>query len=305
MRKLIPLLVLVSACGGGNGAAPPPTTGPPPTPVTTTASTQGTTTTTTPPPATTAPGPVRLDHFLAEESYGPDLVEVYGPPEVGPWPVLVLFHGGGWVTGSPSDTASLANELAARGVVVYNASYRTMSEGGAFPQMVEDVACAIAYAGSTAGTYTTTPRPLATGGHSAGAHLSLLAAMAPEAFVGDCEYGPAAVEGFIGLAGPYDIDRLAGLIAPLFGASLEDAPERWAAGNPFTYVDTSADIDYLIIHGTEDELVPVALSEQLSTALESAGRRVSLEIIEGETHGGVIEPVVVNDVVVAFLESLR
>lgn len=303
MRKLIPLLVLVSACAGGNGAAPPPTIGPPATPVITTASTQGTATTL--PPVATTSGRIRLDHFLAEESYGPDLVEIYGPPEIGPWPVLVLFHGGGWVTGSPSDTASLANELAARGVVVYNASYRTMNEGGAFPQMVEDVACAIAFAGSTAATYTTTPQTLATGGHSAGAHLSLLAAMAPDGFVGDCEHGPAAVKGFVGLAGPYDIDRLAALIAPLFGASLEDAPDRWAAGNPFTYVDASADIDYLIIHGTQDELVPVALSEELATALEGAGRRVSLEIIEGETHGGVAEPVVINDLVVAFLESLR
>jgi acetyl esterase/lipase len=297
MRRLIPLLVLVTACGGTGGETPPPTTGPPgpaTTPVETTA-----------PSVTIRPEPVRLDHFLTEESYGPDLVEIYGPPERGPWPVLVLFHGGAWVTGSPADTASLANELAARGVVVYNASYRTMSEGGAFPQMVEDVACAIAFAGSTAGTYTSTPQRLATGGHSAGAHLSVLAAMAPDAFVGDCAYGPATVEGFIGLAGPYDVDRLAGLIAPLFGASLEDAPERWAAGNPLTYVSTSTEIDYLLIHGTEDELVPVASSEELATALEGAGRRVSLEIIEGETHGGVAEPVVINDLVVEFLDSLR
>lgn len=295
------MLLLVSACGGTTSETAVPTTGPPSTPTTTVASTQAETTT---PPVTTLPGPVRLDHFLTEVSYGADLVEIYGPPERGPWPVLVLFHGGGWVTGSPADTASLANELAARGVVVYNASYRTMNEGGAFPQMVEDVACAIAFAGSTAGTYTTTPQRLATGGHSAGAHLSVLAAMAPESFVGDCEHGPATVEGFIGLAGPYDTDRLAGLIAPLFGASLEDAPERWAAGNPLTYVSASLDIEYLLIHGTKDELVPVALSDELAIALDGAGRRVTLEIIEGETHSGVAEPVVINDLVVAFLDSL-
>lgn len=301
MKRLLPLLALVTACGGTTVDTAPPTTGSPSTPATTTASTRVATTS---PPVTTRPGPIRLDHFLTEESYGPDLVEIYGPPERGPWPVLVLFHGGGWVTGSAADTASLANELANRGVVVFNASYRTMNEGGAFPQMVEDAACAIAFAGSTAGAYTTTPQRMATGGHSAGAHLSLLAAMAPESFVGDCQYGPAAVEGFIGLAGPYDINRLAGLIGPLFGASLEDAPERWAAGNPFTYVSAGADIEYLLIHGTEDELVPVALSEELATALDGAGRRFSLEIIEGETHGGVAEPVVINDLVVAFLDSL-
>jgi acetyl esterase/lipase len=301
MRKLILVAVLVSACGGAGAGTEPPTTGSPPTPATTSGSSE---TTVAPPPPTSAPGPPRLDHFLTEESYGPDIVEIYGPPERGPWPVLVLFHGGGWVTGSPADTARLANELAARGVVVYNASYRTMNEGGAFPQMVEDVACALSFAGSTAATYTTTPEALATGGHSAGAHLSLLAALAPETFTGDCEYGPVAVEGFVGLAGPYDTDRLATLIAPLFGASLADAPERWAAGNPLTYVATSPDIDYLIIHGSEDELVPVALSEELAAALEGAGRRVSLEIIDGETHGGVAEPVVVNDLIVEFLESL-
>lgn len=242
----------------------------------------------------------RLDHFVEADDYGADLVEVYAPPEPGPWPVVVLFHGGGWMGGTVDDVARLANELAARGVVVFDASYRTLPEGGAFPSMVDDVACAIAYARAHASRYTTTHEVITAAGHSAGAHLAALATFG--SFGGDCRWPlDRPADAFIGLAGPYDPAALGEVLTPFFGARPEENPEAWTAGTPATYAGERPEVRVLLIHGDDDDLVPLSSSEDFAAALEEGGHRVELAVIEGETHGGVIEPVVVNDLIVAFL----
>ncbi len=292
MKRCVTLLLLLTACteaGNPSTAASAPPTNPP---------------TTDAPASPTTVGPTRLDHFVEEASYGPDIVEIYAPSELGDWPVLVLFHGGAWVTGDVRDTANLANELAARGVVVFNASYRTMPEGGSFPGMVDDVACAFGYARSRAGEYTRSEGPIVIGGHSAGAHLSALVALAPDEFGSGCATPmDAPPDGYLGLAGPYDIAGLGGVLAPFFGVEQSEDPDVWSRGNPIARTSEAA-IPMLLIHGTADELVPVTVAEAFADALTAAGDPPRLEIIEGENHGGAAEPVIVNDLVLDFLASL-
>ena len=307
--------LLVAACSDPASDTPTPTE------ATTTATTEAVPPTASPAPAPTTTLPAGSDttptalgpdltllyaNFVRTETFTDTLeLDIHAPDEIGPWPVVVVVHGGGWITGQRLDTGSLADGLASRGAVVYNADYRTLSLGGVFPGMVDDVACAIQSARISAPEFTTTPDVVTVVGYSAGAHLASLAAFAPGEFGQDCPAGPSrAPDAFVGLAGPYDISQLGGLLAPMFGGTITELPEVWAAGNPFSWIADAPDIPILLIHGDADRVAPLAFSEELTDALSAAGRGVSLEILPGRSHADVTAPRVVADRIVDFLATV-
>jgi len=283
------LLVLPLAACAPDPAASPTTTAPP-----------TTTATTVPATVTTATAP--LAHLVGTVPVGDLAADVYAPSEPGPWPLVVTVHGGGWVTGSPAATAPLADALAARGVVAVNIPYRTVSLGGGFPASVDDVACAVAAARGAADAYTTTSDRVVLVGHSAGAHLAALVALAPGEFGGECA-ADARVDGFVGLSGPYDTDLLAPVLSVFFGVTIDDDPETWARGNPVTYVATAPDIPVLLLHGETDELVPLAFSRELADLLTAAGKPVTFETLPGG-HDTTLDPAVTADRIAEFVSSL-
>jgi acetyl esterase/lipase len=112
---------------------------------------------------TTAPGPA-----------GDIPVRVYvpaGAPE-GPRPVLVYYHGGGWVIGNVDTHDAPCRTLANRsGAVVVSVDYRLAPEHR-FPAAVDDAYAAAAWAAEKAGDYGGDGARLAVGGDSAGANLA-------------------------------------------------------------------------------------------------------------------------------------
>lgn len=313
ISALLAAVLLVSACA--SEASPPDgvevSTLPEPTSTTvpdTTTTSERPVTTTTPAPASTTttdrtgPLPEELiyDHFVGTFEFTDGLeLDVHAPDEPGPWPVVVTVHGGGWYVGDRLSMGQLADGLAARDAVVFNISYHTITDGGGFPGTVDEVACAVSYARAHAGEYTTTPDHVVIVGHSAGAHLAAVVATAPGEFGGACG-ASSAVDGFVGLAGPYDVSRFSGLLIPFFGVSIVEDPETWSAGNPLDRAATAPDIPYLLLHGDLDELVPVEFSEDFAEALDRAGLDVTFEVIPGADHGVLNAPVVVADRIVEF-----
>lgn len=213
-------------------------------------------------------------------------VEVFTSPSYQDAPVVIFFHGGSWYTGDPDNVAGFAAELSEAGIVVYNATYRTGQQAGGFPQSYEDIACAIAQAQATAADSGGDPSRVFVAGHSAGAHLAATTIFAGDRFTETCSFDPVA--GFIGLAGPYATNDLAPLLEGWFGGSIADIPETFDAGQPYTYIETATPIPSLLIHGTADELVPVAFTTDLTDALAAAAWSPTLEILDQVTHGGII-----------------
>lgn len=295
MHRVLVFVVVLAACSGPavDATTTPttaaesttPTSAPPPS-VTTAATDPATTT-------TTAPRELLLyDHWQGSFTYGDGIrIDVHAPEVRSNHPIAVTIHGGGWFTGDLDAMGFLADGLAARGYVVFNATYRTLSRGGSFPSMVEDVACAVAYARAHALDYSTTADHFTLIGHSAGAHLSALVALAPAEFGTACEGADQPVDAWVGLAGSYDTDLYAFLLAPFFGVPYADDPDLWSRGRPHTYLATAPEgLDLLFIHGDADELVPVAMSEDLYLAAERAGIPVQLQVLAGIGHGEVNAP---------------
>lgn len=287
------MLVLMVACSPETT----PTSSPPPSTATTSADT------TTPPPlaepTTTTEPPSR---FLAStEVYRDDLeVAVHAPPKMGSWPTVLLLHGGGWVAGERAMMTPLAEGLAERGVVAFNASYRTVSLGGRFPDMVDDVACALSYAAAAAGRFTTAAGVWVVG-YSAGAHLGALVTVAPDRFGSECP--SVSPVGFVGLAGPYNIDRIELALLPFFGVPRNEDPELWARGNPLFYVETAPYVPYRLVYGDSDRLVPPVFSEEFARALTGAGRDARTVMVPGADHSTIADPEVVADLIVGLLKG--
>jgi acetyl esterase/lipase len=227
-------------------------------------------------------------------------VAVYAPAEIGPYPVIVLFHGGSWFGGAPLSMAPLAEYLASEGVVVFNATYRTQT--GGYPESFDDVACAVRYARTHAGEFTADPSSLAIGGHSAGAHLASVIALAGDDFGGGCSVeGSAAVDRFVGLAGPYDPTVYRALLPAFFGTRYENDPGPWEAGSAYSYLGENSAMEVLLMHGDADELVPLGSSMQFSRALAAAGYQVELVEVAGAPHQALRDPSVVGENLVDFL----
>jgi acetyl esterase/lipase len=286
-----PRAALALALGLGFSACAVPTT----TPSSETVTEPPTTVATTSPSTTAAP-------LLLEAATIPGglPVDVYGPAQPGDWPVVVLFHGGGWYGGSPATMAPLAAEMARQGFLAYNATYRT-SNGG-FPESFEDVACAVRFASATASDYTEAIGPPVIIAHSAGAQLASVISLVGDSFSGSCPVaGSALPAGLVGLAGPYDVSRFSLLLASFFGTRYEDDPTPWEAGSPFTHLGENPGLRVLLIHGDADQVVPVEMSRQFATALSDAGYQVDLEILAGAGHAEAHDPELVGDLIERFL----
>lgn len=103
---------------------------------------------------------------------GPLPVRVYRPEGAGPHPVLVFFHGGGWVIGD-LDTHDRECRVLCRdaGCLVVAVDYRLAPEHG-FPAAIDDAWAALRAVAAEAASLGGDPGSLAVGGDSAGGNLA-------------------------------------------------------------------------------------------------------------------------------------
>ncbi|SDK64050.1 acetyl esterase [Catalinimonas alkaloidigena] len=119
------------------------------------------------------PEPVgKVSHIVMPSSEGDLLARVYTPKGDGPFPVLVYFHGGGWVIANldvyePSCRA-LCN---AAGCIVVSVAYRQAPEHK-YPAAVNDAYAATQWVLTNARQLNGDPTRVAVGGESAGANLA-------------------------------------------------------------------------------------------------------------------------------------
>lgn len=256
---------------------------------------------TTAPPATTASeaGDTTVPRLGIDGL--PDLgAEVRVPGGEGPFPSVVLVHGGGWVGGAPSIMSDLAAHLTAEGFLTVNTPYHlAASRSPGFPVALDDVACAVRYAAA---------HPLSDGtvalvGYSAGAHLGAVVSLTGNLYGEGCPVPGAKVpERFVGMAGPYDVSRLGIAAVPFFGGGPQAAADSWAAGNPQLLTDANSSLTSLLLHAENDGIVDFSHAVEFQRALTESGSEALLEIVEGARHTDLHDPAFVGDLVVTWLE---
>ena len=216
------------------------------------------------------------------QRYGthPDQVaDLLVPARDGPHPVAVLLHGGFW---RASFTRSLMDALAVglcdRGWATWNVEYRRGH--GAGSTSLQDVQAAVAKLRKSRAPVD--QQRLVIIGHSAGGHLALCAAATARGSL------------VISLAGVCDLeaavdDRLgAGAAREFMGAAPAEAPGAYRALNPMALLPSGART--LLVHGEEDDRVPISQSRAYLAAARAAGDDCALLELPGEGHFGLIDP---------------
>ncbi len=232
--------------------------------------------------------------------YRPLILDLYLPAKAkrrGPRPLVMYIHGGGWTgghtrqAGATADFPKVLASLAAEGFVVASLEYRLSGEAQ-FPAQLQDVRAAIRFLKGGADRYGIDSARVGIWGGSAGGHLAALAALSCGAPGFDAKPQPAGsecVQAAVTWYGVFDFKPIllqvrGGPNALLGCDKAADCPaDKVAAVSPLTWLDRS-DPPFLLIHGTEDKVVPIAQSEAAYAAMQAAGVPVERIFIPGVDH---------------------
>lgn len=228
------------------------------------------------------------------------------PAGDGPFPCLVLLHGGAWQGGSRKDftlgnkekdgkvNPSWVEIIAKKGYVAAAVSYR-LAPKYKFPAMIEDARAAVRFLRAHAKDYKIELKEMGTVGFSAGGHLALLLGLCDKSAgfdVGDNLDESGQVQCVIDFFGPTDLSLYAaspgledGYMVPFLGKECKTNPDIYKKASPITYVSKTAP-PILILHGTIDLIVPIKHSETLLKALTDAGGTAELVTVPFAGHGG-------------------
>ena len=121
--------------------------------------------------AATAQSPERVQYGKAETSFG----ELTVPPGAGPFPIIMLMHGGCWASNLSGlqDMRPMSAMLAGHGIAAWNVEYRRVGHpGGGWPGSFRDVSDAFDYIRELARTHPLNLNKAMVAGHSSGGYFA-------------------------------------------------------------------------------------------------------------------------------------
>lgn len=222
----------------------------------------------------------RLEYTVVEDvAYVPAdwpqrlTADLYLPEGAGPFPAVLVVHGGGWQRGERGDMAAIAAGLAQAGFVAMNISYRFAPEYH-FPAQVHDLQQALRWLRGHHKRYDIDPKRVGAFGYSAGAHLvALLGTISPGDPL-DAPYGgpKTRLQAVVAGGTPTDLRKYEGgeLVPTFLGGDQSQVPQAYALASPVTHVSRD-DAAFFLYHGVIDTLVPIDHAEDFKKRLTAAG----------------------------------
>jgi acetyl esterase/lipase len=222
-------------------------------------------------------------------------------PESGAKPVglIVWVHGGAWRAGSRAAVDLVG--LTAQGWALASVDYR-LSTAAKFPAQIFDLKAAVRYLRAHSAKYGVTGVPFVIAGSSAGGHLAALVGVsngepALEGSVGADRKVSSDVQAIVSLYGASDLTSILSQSSPhglsvrvpaldlLLGGPPDALPELARLASPVFHVKGSAP-PLLLLHGDQDDQMPIAQSRELEAAYQKVGRPVQFVVVQGAGHGG-------------------
>jgi acetyl esterase len=212
-------------------------------------------------------------------------LDVFLPEGAGPFPAVIIVHGGGWVGGDRRrNVEPLFRPLVEGGFVCVSISYRLAKEMSTLGAAVEDIEQAIRYVQAHSLEFKGDRDKIALVGESAGGQLAAMASLGTNG---------SAVKAVVGLYAPTDLEYLARsseFIPEQFRHAVRGTPlegivlARMRELSPLNHVRSGMP-PFLLIHGTIDPLVPFEQSRNMCRAIRNAGGTCDLLAVKGGGHG--------------------
>lgn len=208
-------------------------------------------------------------------------MDLYVPPSTHPVPVVMWIFGGSWKIGSKGYHVNV-RRLTQHGIAVASIEYR-LSGTAKYPAQVEDCRTALEWLKQNGSRYGIDPQRIGVSGESAGGHLAALLATEEgrskvrAAFV---MYPPTDL---VKIGREYDDPQRPSAIESLLGGPISQKLAAAREASPVNHVSSTSP-PFLIIHGTEDQLVPPEHSKDLNRRLHKAGVESTLILVPGKEH---------------------
>ncbi len=223
-------------------------------------------------------------------SYGPDpsqFGELHLPKGKGPFPVVVVIHGGCWYSEYDlNQLTSFNDRVTELGVATWSLEYRRIgNSGGGWPGTFTDVGSATDYLRVLAKSYPLDLKRVVVVGHSAGGQLALWLAARKRLPKSSPLYvpKPLALQGIVSLAGITDLRRYrpncGDAVNKLMGGPPEKFPERYKETSPIELLPLR--VDQWLIQGADDRIVPSDFARDYQAAAKKKGDRVRIRSLQG------------------------
>lgn len=219
------------------------------------------------------------------------MLDIFLPDNNEKPPLILWIHGGAFMMGDRK-WCGIMNQLE-RGYAVASIDYR-LSTVAAFPACIEDCKYALAFLRKNNNKYPIDMSRICVAGDSAGGHLAALMGVS----VGHTDWEPegadCSVQAVIDFYGPMsfkvmrqelpDNDSVLPLDT-LLGVPFTSPKGLMlgATANPLNYI-LGREPPFLIVHGDQDEIIPIEQSYMLRNELEKYGQKVAMHTVIGGGH---------------------
>lgn len=255
--------------------------------------------------AAALPAGIKAERNIAYVTNGHrnQVLDLYLPEQSSekPLPLVIWIHGGAWMAGSQANPPVLY--LVSKGFAVASIQYR-FSRDAIWPAQAHDCKAAIRFLRANAARYGFDPDHFGVGGDSSGGHLAAFVGTSGDVREMEGDLGntnlSSRVQAVVDWFGPTDLTLMGQQAGPhsmikhdssnapealLLGGPVQEKMDLARTANPLTYIDKS-DPPFLIMHGDNDQLVPLGQSVILAKALIDAGVEVTMKTIPGASHEG-------------------
>lgn len=177
------------------------------------------------------------------------MARAYIPKGAGPFPGVILIHGGGWHYRDLEDMRTIAKSLVTRGFSVLSINYRLFPQD-LHPAPILDLENALKYFKLNASRYKLKPDKIGLWGYSSGAHTAAFYALTRQS-------NPSLlVQAVVAGGGPYDFTQYpdSKLIKGYMGNKRDKMLEQYIAASPLTHVKAHAP-PFFLYHAKQDNTV--------------------------------------------------
>ena len=220
-------------------------------------------------------------------------LNTFVPRGDGPFPAVLVVHGGAWRAGSRTQLTMYAKSLARRGFACFSIDYR-LAPRHKSPAQIEDCRDAVRWIRQHAGEYRVDPGRIGAIGYSAGGHLVSLLATTGLSKADDPKGVGTKITAAMAGGAPTDFRPTrenSRALTYWLGGRRRDKPAVYNAASPAAFVDGN-DAPIFFYNGSADMLVPVKIHRTigyagptaLHAALKEAGVATDLHVIKGAGH---------------------
>jgi acetyl esterase/lipase len=234
-------------------------------------------------------GDVFRNRIYIERESGPLGADLYVPPGKGPFPAVLVVHGGAWTMGSRVQLATVAMSLAQHGYTAATISYR-LAPQHPFPAQIYDCQAAVRWLRQQAAEFKIDSTRIGGFGYSAGGQLvALLGTLGDQDFreAGVADDAPSArLQAVVAGGAPCDFRVLPAnsrRLAYWLGDTRAARPEAYRIASPAAFISAD-DPPMFFFHGAQDLLVPISSPKRMVELLSGVGVAAEMRTIQNAGH---------------------